>query len=87
MRFHCAFLRLHIKTYLFMLDLIYEIDVRFDDGSFKKRVVFAQPGMRYSLSKALVHSLLDDPTFNELIEKSDKCRIQLSLFQYFHKSA
>ena len=55
-----------------MLDLIYEIDVRFDDGSVKKRVVFTQPGMRYSLSKALVHSLLDDPTFNELSEKEKK---------------
>jgi len=59
-----------IKHYLRTLDLIDEVEIRFEDGSVQKRVVFLQPGMRYALSKALVHSLLSDPYFFSLPEAS-----------------
>ncbi len=65
-----------IKSYLSLLDLIQEVDIRFDDGSVRKRVVFSQPGMRYSLAKALVFSLLQDPFFGQLEEKSKNIIIE-----------
>ena len=55
-----------LKQYLSMLDLVREIDYCYDDGSSKKHVVFTQPGMRYSLTKALVYSLMQDSYFNSI---------------------
>jgi hypothetical protein len=55
-----------VKKYLYMLDLIRDVQVRYDDGSVSSRVVFVQPGMRYAITKALVHSLLMDKSFNAL---------------------
>lgn len=55
-----------VKKYLYMLDLIRDVQVRYDDGSVSSRVVFVQPGMRYAITKALVHSLLMDKSFNSL---------------------
>lgn len=55
-----------VKRYLYMLDLIKDVEIRYDDGSISSRVVFVQPGMRYAISKALIHSLLMDKTFNNL---------------------
>ena len=55
-----------IKNYLYALDLIRDVEVRYEDGSLVKRVVFIQPGMRYSITKALVHSLMLDSYFASL---------------------
>ena len=60
-----------IKTYLMMLDLIKEIEVRYEDGHIEKRTIFTQPGMRYAITKSLVYSLLSDNYFISLSE-SDK---------------
>ncbi len=54
-----------IKEYLYKLDLIKEVDVIVDNKK-TKRVIFTQPGMRYSIAKALVFSLLEDSYFSTL---------------------
>ncbi len=57
--------RIQIKEYLKLLDLIAEIPVRDinDPKCSTVRVVFTQPGLRYSQSEALIKSLLMDETF------------------------
>ena len=55
-----------IKSYLYALDLIKDVSVVYDDGSEEKRVVFTQPGMRYSITKALVYSLMADAYFGSM---------------------
>lgn len=55
-----------IRTYLFRLDLIKEIEVRYDELSPAKYAVFTQPGMRYSIAKALVYALMKDSCFSAL---------------------
>lgn len=52
-----------IKSYLYALDLIRDVDIVYEDGHKEKRVVFTQPGMRYSITKALVYSLMNDSYF------------------------
>ncbi|MBQ9457672.1 MAG: AAA family ATPase [Bacilli bacterium] len=61
-----------IKEYLRTLDLIKDVKVIYGDGSSSSRTVFTQPGMRYAITKALVHSLLQDPLFQSLSEKGKK---------------
>lgn len=55
-----------LKDYLYKLDLIDDIEVHFDNGEIEKHTIFTQPGMRYSLVKALIHSLSKDPHFASL---------------------
>ena len=46
--------------------MIRDVEIRYEDGTIAKRVVFIQPGMRYSITKALVHSLMLDSYFASL---------------------
>ncbi|MBE6143672.1 MAG: helix-turn-helix domain-containing protein [Erysipelotrichaceae bacterium] len=60
-----------IKKYLLELDLIFKTDVVFEDRNREEYIIFTQPGMRYSIVKALVNSLLKDAYF-ETLEAKDK---------------
>lgn len=60
-----------IKKYLLMLDLIVNCPDRYESGKKVDHYIFSQPGMRYSITKALVYSLLQDEYFKSLSE-SDK---------------
>ncbi|MBR0165093.1 MAG: ATP-binding protein, partial [Lachnospiraceae bacterium] len=57
-----------IRSYLALLDLIFEINVEFAEGSIPsaKRTVIAQPGLRFAQSEALITSLLQDHTFRDI---------------------
>ena len=57
-----------VKKYLFMLDLIVDCVERYENGKRAEHTVFAQPGMRYSIAKALVYSLMQDPYFQSVSE-------------------
>lgn len=57
---------LQIKEYLFQLDLIAKAEIRYDKGNPEERYLFLQPGMRYSICKALVYSLMKDSYFQSL---------------------
>ncbi len=59
-----------IKEYLYVLDLIKDVEIRYSDGIIEKRPVFTQPGMRYSIAKALCYSLLQDNYFKMVSEKN-----------------
>ena len=63
-----------VKSYLKVLDLIVTIPVRYESGSSDEYYVFTQPGMRYSLVKALVYSLMKDSYFSQIPE-TDKLYI------------
>ena len=52
-----------IKKYLFMLDLIENCTERYETKGYGNYIVFTQPGMRYSIAKALVYSLMQDEYF------------------------
>ena len=53
-----------IKQYLYMLDLIVDTPSETIDSNVPiERVVFSQPGMRYSQAQALVYSLMNDDEF------------------------
>ena len=56
------------KKYLLMLDLIVNCMERYESGGEAEYVVFAQPGMRYAIAKALVHSLKQDEFFKSQSE-------------------
>lgn len=58
-----------IHQYLRMLDLIRPIEIRYDNGVKENYEAFIQPGMRYAITKALVYSLLQDPSFLRLTPK------------------
>ncbi len=58
-----------IKDYLELLDLTRNVEYRYDDGSVEDYTIFTQPGMRYSITKALVYSLMEDTSFSSLKEK------------------
>lgn len=58
-----------VKKYLILLDLIVKCSVVFESGSRKDYFVFAQPGMRYSIAKALVYSLMQDEYFKSISEQ------------------
>lgn len=57
-----------VKKYLLMLDLIVDCAERYESGRHTEHTVFAQPGMRYSISKALVYSLMQDEYFRSVSE-------------------
>ncbi|MBQ0026243.1 MAG: AAA family ATPase [Lachnospiraceae bacterium] len=63
-----------IKSYLYKLDLIDDCSERYETGSMQYHTVFTQPGMRYSIAKALVYSLMQDEYFATRSE-SDKTYI------------
>lgn len=52
-----------VKKYLIMLDLIQNCPTRIENGSPEEHYIFVQPGMRYSIAKALVYSLMQDEYF------------------------
>lgn len=57
-----------VKKYLLMLDLIVNCFERYESGSQAAHIIFSQPGMRYAIAKALVHSLMQDEYFRSLSE-------------------
>jgi hypothetical protein len=57
-----------VKKYLLMLDLIVGCSERYESGKYAEQTVFAQPGMRYSIAKALVYSLMQDEYFRSVSE-------------------
>lgn len=60
-----------IKKYLIMLDLIVNIPDRYEGAAQADHYIFSQPGMRYSIAKALVYTLMQD-NFFESISGEDK---------------
>lgn len=62
-----------VKKYLLMLDLIVNCSERYESGREAEHVVFSQPGMRYSIAKALVYSLKQDEFFESQSETSKEC--------------
>lgn len=58
-----------VKKYLVMLDLIVNCPVRYESGKTEDYYLFAQPGMRYSIAKALVYSLMQDEYFKSVSEQ------------------
>lgn len=60
--------RFEIKEYLELLGLIVEIEIRWmtDYNRKETRIVFSQPGMRYSQAEALIKSLMEDEKFRNL---------------------
>ena len=63
-----------VKKYLHMLDLIVDCTERYESSSQSEYTLFSQPGMRYSLTKALVYALGQDEYFVTRSE-SDKAYI------------
>lgn len=57
-----------VKKYLIMLDLMVNCPDRFESGKRQDHYIFTQPGMRYSIAKALIYSLMQDEYFNTLSE-------------------
>lgn len=57
-----------VKKYLLMLDLIVDCSELYESGKRAEHTVFAQPGMRYSIAKALVYSLMQDEYFGTVSE-------------------
>ena len=57
-----------IRKYLFMLDLIVNCTERHESRAQTEHIVFSQPGMRYSIAKALVYSLKQDAYFQSVSE-------------------
>lgn len=58
-----------VKKYLLMLDLIVNCPDRYESGRREEHYIFAQPGMRYSIAKALVYSLAQDEYFKAISEQ------------------
>ncbi len=60
--------RFEVKEYLDLLDLTVEIENRWmtDYNRRETRIVFSQPGMRYSQAEALIKSLMQDDMFRNL---------------------
>ena len=63
-----------VKKYLFMLDLLVDCTERYESRGQAEYTLFAQPGMRFAIAKALVHSLMQDEYFATRPE-SDKTHI------------
>lgn len=61
-----------IKKYLFMLDLIVECEECYESKGVGEHIVITQPGMRYSIAKALIYSLMQDKYFNHCSEIDKK---------------
>ena len=60
--------RIEIREYLYLLDLIEDIEVRWlnELNRHDNRTVFTQPGLRYCQAEALVRALMQDHAFREL---------------------
>ncbi len=59
-----------IKEYLRALDLIVDCSTKTTSSEEPiEHILFTQPGMRYCQAQALVHSLMQDPTFNDISER------------------
>ena len=58
-----------VKQYLLMLDLIVDCPLRYESGKQVEHTVFVQPGMRYSIAKALVFALMQDAYFRAISER------------------
>ena len=67
---------IQVKTYLIMLDLIKDVEVRYSDGHKEMRTIFVQPGMRYSITKSLIYSLMEDEYFSNMAEKEKQFIIE-----------
>ena len=60
---------LKVKKYLHMLDLLVDCTERYESRGQAEYTMFSQPGMRFSLAKALVYSLMQDDYFNSRPER------------------
>lgn len=58
-----------IKKYLVVLDLIINCPIVYENGKLEDYFIFSQPGMRYSIAKALVYSLMQDNYFKSISEQ------------------
>lgn len=63
-----------VKKYLYMLDLLVDCTERYETRGQAGYTLFAQPGMRFAIAKALVYSLMQDEYFGTCPE-SDKTQI------------
>ncbi|WP_026650974.1 AAA family ATPase [Butyrivibrio proteoclasticus] len=56
-----------IKSYLYLMDLIENINVRSSQSLsiLRERIVFTQPGLRYSQAEVLISALLQDDVFRD----------------------
>lgn len=61
-----------IRVYLRMLDLTVDCTERYESGRREAYTVFAQPGMRYAITKALVYSLMQDEYFRSVPEQDKR---------------
>ena len=61
-----------VEKYLLMLDLIAYCVERYESGKYGEYIIFIQPGMRYSIAKALVYSLMQDEYFCTISESDKK---------------
>jgi len=61
-----------VKKYLFMLDLLVDCTERYETQSQSVYTLFAQPGMRFAIAKALVYSLMQDEYFATRPENDKK---------------
>ena len=58
---------IELNAYLRLLDVIDRIDiVDVETGLIRKRNVFVQPGLRYSIAKELIQSLMEESTIRKL---------------------
>ena len=57
-----------VRKYLFMLDLLVNCTERYESKGQGEYTLFAQPGMRFAIAKALVYSLMQDEYFNSRSE-------------------
>ena len=61
-----------VKKYLIMLDLIVNVPDRYEGAKPTDHYIFSQPGMRYSIAKALVYSLMQDEYFKSISAEDKK---------------
>lgn len=69
-----------VKKYLFMLDLLVDCTERYETEGQAEHTMFCQPGMRYSIAKALVYSLMRDEYFGTRSE-SEKSYISAKILE------
>ena len=64
-----------IQEYLKALDMIDTIDIKDIDNNNKGRIVFTQPGIRYSQAKSIIESLSNDVLFKNIsIEEQERIK-------------
>ena len=68
-----------LKKYLIILDLIVNSPIRHESYNESDYYIFTQPGMRYSITKALVYSLMKDEYFISVSEKDKDIVIEKML--------